>query len=115
MYIEIKDHGLMLSDYFSGMTGVMIPLYVDNNSSVSDIINMLESELNIIWDHVYFTAMNHEYNIDNLENDIDNAIALLKSENADRMHHKPFKNNEFSDDEDDENPMLIITIEFIKK
>ena len=118
MYIEIEEHGLMMTDYFHGTDGVWINIYVNQNSTVKNIIDNLESEINILYDHIQYVAQNHStsfYDDSLLDNMINEEIQKLKEENTDRMEEKPFKNNEFSDDEDDENPMLIITIEFIKK
>ena len=57
--IEIQNHGVMLTDYFSGTAGVMLPLNIDNKMTVSQIIDQLEEEINIVWDHIEYTA---EYN-----------------------------------------------------
>lgn len=117
--IEIVDHGVMLNDYFGGTSGVWINIYLDNKTTVRQIIEQLESEVNMLWDHIEYTA---EYN--GFSGDLDSAInaeiQAIKDENKDKLDkiYMPDLDYCFADMEQDdldstEYPVLILTIEFI--
>ena len=117
--LEIQDRGFMLSDYFSGTSGVMMPLYIDNKTTIGEIIGQLESEINMVWDHIEYTAQYHSFSGD-LESAINNEIAAIKAENKDKLDkiHMPdidFCFDDMNEDElDQEYPVLILTIEFME-
>lgn len=120
MKIEIQDHGVMSSDYFSGTSGVMLPLSIDNTTTVGEIIDQLESEVNMVWEHIEYTA---EYNgfTGDLVKAIDQEIELIKEENKDKMNKilNPdldycFDTESQDDLDRDEYPVLILTIEFME-
>jgi hypothetical protein len=120
MKIEIQDHGVMSSDYFSGTSGVMLPLSIDNKTTVGQVIAQLESEINMVWDHIEYTAERRGYHGD-LEGDIAQEIESIKEENKGKFNqiHNPDLDYCF-DDEDQEDldfneyPVLILTIEFLE-
>lgn len=120
MKIEIQDHGVMLSDYFSGTSGVMLPLTIDNQTTVGEIIDQLESEINMVWDHIKYTA---EYNgfTGDLDQAIDQEIESIKDFNAKKLNqiHNPDLDFNFNTESQDyldfnEYPVLILTIEFLE-
>jgi septation ring formation regulator EzrA len=118
MKIEIQDRGIMLPDYFSGTSGVMLPLSLDNRTTVKEIIDSLEMEINSLWDHIEFVAENHEFD-GNLSESIDFELVKIKEENKHRMDeiHAPTLDFCFSADDDLcflEYPVLILTIEFLE-
>ena len=120
MKIEIQDHGVMSSDYFSGTSGVMLPLSIDNTTTIGEIIDQLESEINLFWDHIEYTAEMHGFDGD-LNSAIDQEIELIKEENKDKMNkiHMPTLDYCFDTESQDdldmgEYPVLILTIEFLE-
>ena len=119
--ITIIDHGIMMSEYFSGTTGVMLPISIDNKTTVGEIIARIEEEINVVWDHIEYTA---EYNgfIGCLETAILSEIIKIKEENAGKLNeiHAPdleFTFDELEDQEWDYNefPVLILSIEFVEE
>ena len=44
--LKIISHGVMLSDYFHGTSGVWINIPLDKRSTYADIIKDLENEIN---------------------------------------------------------------------
>ena len=120
MKLEIIDHGVMLPDYFSGTTGVMLPLSIDKTTTVGQIVAQLESEINAVWDHIEYTAEMHGFDSD-LNSAIDQEIELIKEENKDKMNkiHMPtldycFDTENQEDIDCNEYPVLILTIEFLE-
>ncbi len=117
--LEIQDRGVMHSCYFSGTPGVMLSLYIDNKTTIGEIIGQLESEINMVWDHIEYTAQYHEFSGD-LEKAIDNEIAVIKAENKGKLDKICFPDIDFcfddmsEDDFDQEYPVLILTIEFLE-
>jgi len=111
--IEIVDNGVMLTDYFSGTNGVQINIYFDNETTIKDIIESLENEINLMWDYIEGVAQYHEFT-KNLEESIDECINDIKEENKERMQEIAFPEIELSEDEDCDNPVLILTIEFLQ-
>jgi len=112
--IEIVDNGVMLTDYFHGTSGVWLNIYFDNETTIEDIIESLKSEINMVWDYIEGVAQYHEFT-ENLEESIDECINDIKEENKERMQEIAFPEIELSDDENDENLVLILTIEFFKE
>ena len=117
--LEIQDRGVMHSCYFSGTPGVMLSLYIDNKTTIGEIIGQLGSEINMIWDHIEYTAQYHEFSGD-LEKAIDSEIQAIKTENKGKLDKICFPDIEFcfddmsEDDFDQEYPVLILTIEFME-
>jgi len=115
--IEIVGHGVMLTDYFHGTSGVWINVYINNKTTVSEVIELLRDEINLVWDHVEFTASQHGCNPE----DVWTAITEQIGEMENYVKNKGNGNNIFhynSDldsgeyDEDEEMPVAIFTIEF---
>ena len=116
MKLSINERGTMLSDYFGGTTGVMLPVQVDQNTTVSEVLEELESEINAVWDHIQYTAEYHGFT-----GDLDKAIEyeLLKMRKyiaSNKSGSNVFDSDldySFSDDDDcAEYPVCIFTIEF---
>jgi len=111
--IEIVDNGVMLTDYFHGTSGVWLNIYFDNETTIKDIIESLESEVNMVWDYIEGVAEYHDFT-GNLEESIDECINDIKEENKGRMQEIVFSDIELSEDEDYDDPVLILTIEFLQ-
>lgn len=118
--ITLQDHGFMLSDYFSGTSGVMIPLYIDNQTTVKEIIDMIEQEFIMIGDHIEYTAQYHNFTGD-LDKQLNRIIKNLKKENRERMDDIHMPEIDFNYQEMDEGdsfidcvdyPVLILSLEF---
>ena len=112
--LKIVSHGVMLSDYFSGTSGVWINVPLDKNSTYSDIIKELENEINSVFDYVEYVAESHNFTGD-LSEAIQKEIADIKEFCKDKMDDvfDPSLDFEFTDDSDmDEHPVYIFTIEF---
>ena len=115
--IEIVEHGVMLSDYFSGTSGVMLPLYVDNTTTQPELIDMLESEINMIYDHIEFTSGYHHF-----VGDLDKAIKTEIEKIKDYIKANPkkvcFPGLEFcyadmtKEELEEEQAVFILSIEF---
>lgn len=113
--LEIVSHGVMLSDYFSGTSGVWINVSLDKHSTYADIIRELENEINLVFDHVEYVAESHDFTGD-LSEAIEKEIADIKDYCKDKMDYvfDPSLDFEFSEDDDfQEYPVYIFTIEFI--
>lgn len=54
--LEIAEHGVMLSCFFHGTAGAMLPITVDCNTTVNQIIESLEEEINVVFDHIEYCA-----------------------------------------------------------
>jgi hypothetical protein len=118
---EIIDHGVMLSDYFSGTTGVMLSIYIDNKTTIKEILNAIKEEINIIYDHIYYTTQYHNFR-GNIDLAIDTEIQKMEQDNKNRLNEIAFPDIDFDfdteDDMDDtdymEYPVLILSIEFLQ-
>jgi hypothetical protein len=118
--IEIQDHGVMLNDYFGGTSGVWLNISIDNKTTIGQIIEQLESEINMLWDHIEYTAEYNDFS-GNLESAINSEIQSIKDQNKDKMNciHKPDLEFDFNTETQDnldclEYPVLILTIEFLE-
>lgn len=119
--IKIIDHGILLSDYFSGTSGVMMPIPLDNTTTIGEIIEKIEEEINLVWDHIEYTAEGHNF-VGCLETAVLAEIIKIKEENAGKLYeiHAPdlyFNFNELEESELDcnEYPVLILSIEFMEE
>lgn len=116
--LMLVGHGVMLSDYFSGTSGVWINVSLDKNSTYADIIKELENEINSVFDHIEYTAESNDFT-GNLSEEIEKELANIKEFCNDKMHDvfDPSLDFEFSNDDDDfqEYPVYIFTIEFIEE
>jgi len=78
--LEIVEHGVMLSQYFSGTSGVMLSIPVDRETTPHEILTELENEIDLLWDHVSYTAEFHGLtDSDDLQRQIDDQIAEMRS------------------------------------
>ena len=117
--IEIQYHGVMLPDYFSGTSGVMLSIYFDSTTKNQDIIDQIKDELNAIWDHVEYTAQYHGVtDMEGLESVIDQAILELEKQNDMDLIFYPnfareFECEDFSE-QDYDCPVAIFSIEFLE-
>lgn len=118
--LEIQGHGVMLSDYFCGTRGVMLSISIDNKTTVKQVIEAIESEINELWDHITYTAEYHGFS-DDLDEAINAEIEKIKEFNANRLNEicdpaLDFDFNELDLDysEFQEYPVLILTIEFLE-
>jgi len=118
--ITIEDHGIMLRDYFHGTRGVMMPVSVDNKTTVKEVLQAIEEEINIIYDHIYYTAQYHNFR-GNIDLAIDNELQDMVEFNKNRLNTIAFPDLDFDFDtesQDDmdymEYPVLILSIEFLQ-
>ena len=118
--LEIQERGIMMVDYFSGTPGVMLPLYIDKNTTCKEVLDMLDDEIDMVWEHIEYVAGDHEYPLGDLEFKIAEQMAGMSDYvmKAGKMN-LPFNSDlDFSfeelDDNDncDETPVAIFTIEF---
>ena len=112
--LRIVSHGVMLSDYFQGTSGVWLNISLDNHSTYADIIGELENEINLVFDHIEYTAELNNFTGD-LSEAIEKEITDIKEYCRDKMDDifDPYLDFEFTDDSDmDEHPVYIFTIEF---
>ena len=117
--LEIREQGVMLSDYFHGTSGVWLNIHVDNTTTLKQVIEYLEIEINSVYDHIQYTAEHHNFNIDLIEDQIENQILIMK-QNIKNKQDQIYKSDLdfcFDDMQDDmqEYPVAIFTIEFIEE
>lgn len=115
--LQIQDHGIMCSSYFSGTSGVWINISLDKNTTVKEIIEQLESEINQTWENIEFSAEANEFEGD-LESSIEEELKKIREENKDKMDQVHNPDLEFSFEEEFDEytdfPVLILTIEFLE-
>ena len=119
MELTIEERGTMLSDYFCGTPGIMLPLSIDKNTTVNEVLSQLEDEINQVWEHIEGTAQYHGFPVDTLEYCIDEQIAIMSDYVMTKgSGDKPYNADldfTFSDiGEDEETPVAIFTIEFME-
>ena len=120
--LKIQDHGTMLTDYFQGTSGVWLNVSVDNKTTLKEVIDGLEEEINMVYDHIEFTAENHEFQGD-LGKAIDAEIKTMREyiKGREAVIYNPDLDYCFDDlGDDDENdscdfPVAIFTIEFTEE
>lgn len=114
MNIAIREHGIMMPDYFHGTSGVWLNIYVNDDTTVSDVLEELESEIGMLWDHITFVAEQNGWKGEDAIILIDERVAELRERVAEKGNGLSLyaKDVEFSDDEYEENPVAIFTIEF---
>lgn len=113
MKIKIIEHGVMLSCYFSGTSGVMLSLYITPKTTIKELLNMIESEISILYEHIDYTFNYPDANVttDVIDQAIDNCIADLRSHNIKDDNVIYCSDFEYSESEYDENPAAIFTLE----
>jgi hypothetical protein len=116
--ITLQDHGVMMSDYFSGTSGVMISVSIDNKTTIEQVIQSIEQEFNMVFDHIQYTAQYHNF-IGDIDKQLDQIISDLKKENKDKMQDivKPdldfcFETESQEDIDFQEYPVYILSLEF---
>ncbi|GAG94057.1 unnamed protein product, partial [marine sediment metagenome] len=77
--LKIEERGTMLTDYFCGTPGVILPIYIDNKTTCKTVLDNLEEEINLVWDHIEYTAEYHDFPIDKLEYYIAEQIAEMSN------------------------------------
>lgn len=114
--LSIDARGVMLSCYFDGTAGVMLVVCLDQNTTVNEVLEGLESEIQTMWESIEFCAEAQEYT-----GDLAEALKAQLDEMRDHIAttgngEKPFhKDLDYSfDDEDlgDELPVAIFSVEF---
>ncbi len=119
--LKIEQRGTMLVDYFSGTPGVMLSVSVDNKTTIKEVLDRLEDEINSIWDHIEYTAEYHGFDTKTLEYYIDEQIAEMSNYvmtqgtmNSIFNPDLDFCFDDLSDDDWDfmDLPVAIFTIEF---
>jgi hypothetical protein len=119
--IEIQEHGVMMSEYFHGTSGVWLDVYVDNTTTLNEVMQELRNEIEVLWDHIEYTAQYHDFEGD-LEEQIEECLKKMNDYIADRKEqiYKPdldFCYDDLSENEMDMNeyPVAIFTIEFTEE
>lgn len=114
--LTINTHGCMLTDYFSGTTGVMVTVFVCKESTVKDLIENFENEINMIFDHICFVGEKYNFSEEEITEQLKEKTNELKEENKKNMNNKPYKDIlDFTIDdmiETQEYPVFIFTIDF---
>ena len=115
MRLEIQEHGTMMNCYFHGTSGVWLNIYCDKNTTKGEALQMLKDEINMVWDHVEYTAEYHNFTGD-LGTSIDNELSAM--EEYIKGHEQdilcPDLDFDFETlEEDEETPVTIFTIEFL--
>jgi len=120
--LEIQEHGTMLSDYFHGTSGVMLSINIDKKSTCKDVLDMIEDEINMIWDHIEYVAKYHGYDTSILEYHIEAEQAKMANYVMNKGDmNKPFNPDldfdfdEMPEDDFEELPVAIFSIEFIEE
>lgn len=118
MRLEIQEHGTMLTDYFSGTSGVMLPINIDRKTTKEEVLDMLKDEIDMLWDHIEFTAEYHGFKLKDLEYCIDRELATMEDYVRDEEQRNNFVDPEldftFDEELEIELPVFIFTIEFLK-
>lgn len=109
--IEIVEHGLMMSDYFQGTNGVWLNIYPDHETTKGEALEMLDDEINVLYDHIEYTAEYNEFS-GNLWEQIDDEIKRMKEYIKGKENELLCPGIGLSEDEDSEQPVYIFTIEF---
>jgi len=124
--IEIQEHGVMLTDYFHGTRGVQLNVYINGESTVKDVLDDLQSEINSLYDHIEYTAENHGFTIDETKEMIDKEMEKMldyinNKGNGNKIYAPDFDADNECDEcdgegcdscEDMEKAVAIFTIEF---
>ena len=115
--IEIAERGVMFTDYFGGTSGVMLPISVDNKTTLGEIVDSIEYEIGNVSEHVDYTAEYHNFQGD-LWTSIYDEIKRMREyiHGREDMPYDSTLDFSFPDHEnlDDEYPMAIFTIEFME-
>lgn len=112
--LKIVSHGVMLSDYFQGTSGVWLNAQLDKHSTYADIIKELENEINSVFDHVEYVAESNDFT-GNLSEEIEKELANIKEFCKDKMDDifDPSLDFEFTENDNIQDyPVYIFTIEF---
>ena len=118
--LEIQERGTMMSEYFSGTPGIMLPISIDKNTTCKEVLDMLDDEINMVWEHIEYVADGHGFPLGDLEKSIQDEIDIMKEYvTKEGKMNLPFNSDlDFSfeelDDADNygETPVAIFTIEF---
>jgi len=109
----IQERGVMLTDYFCGTSGVMLPVSIDRLTTLGEVVDSLEQEISSVWDHCDYVAEFHDC-LD-WEAQVKEEIADIKERVKGRGGeiYSPDLEFTFDDlDECDEVAVAIFTIEF---
>ena len=111
--LTIQERGTMLHCYFQGTSGIELPISIDNKTTLHEIVELLQDEIYMVWDHIYYTAEYHKFKGD-LETAINNELTKIKTFIKDKKDkiYNPNLNFNFDEDEFEEYPVAIFTIEF---
>ena len=120
MKLKIQERGTMLSDYFTGTSGVMLPINIDKNTTCQEVLDILKNEIDIVWEHVMYTAEYHEYPTDTLEKAIAEQITemelyIMVNNKMEKAFNPDldYTFDEIGEDEFCDLPVAIFTIEFM--
>ena len=78
--LKLVEYGPMFPDYYQGSTGATIVVPVDNTTTLKELVELIEDEINQIWDHIEYTFPDNP----RLENDINQLIDDLYTQIAGR-------------------------------
>ena len=98
--IELQDRGYGLTDYFSGTSGVFLPIAIDKNTTVKDLIDGIESEINMVFDHFEYTFQ--DIPSDALDKQLTAIVKKCRDKNKDNLDAIAVKDIDYTfDDLDD--------------
>lgn len=119
--LEILEHGLMMSDYFHGTSGVWLNIYPTPETTKKEAIEMIESEIDLLYDHIEYTAKYHNWvndiwcGKDALFSQIVNEIKEMKEYIQGKEDELLCPDMDYDEDEFAINPVYIFTIEFTEE
>ena len=82
--IELQDHGYGMVDYFHGTTGVFLPIPIDNKTTVKQLIDEIENEINLIFDHFEYTFSDIPSDI--LDKQLNDIVKICREKNKDNLN-----------------------------
>ena len=106
--IELQDRGHGLTDYFNGTSGVFLPISVDCKTTVKQVIDEMEREINAIFDHFQYTFEDIPQDI--LSKQLDDIIELCRERNKDNLEEIAIPDLDYNFDDielEDENFVCI--------
>jgi hypothetical protein len=105
--IVLNYHGVMLTDYFHGTSGVMLSIHITPETTHGEVLDMLKDETEYYWDMID--------SLDPLNKDLDDEVDDKIKEMRDYCEQLGSINEplcpDMDYDEDDENACAIFSIE----
>lgn len=116
MELQLINHGIMLPYYFQGTSGISLYVSIDQKTTIAEMIQELDNNINLFWDHIEYVASICEFPQYLLEPKIEQLIQDLKASNKENLNNFVAPELDFTFDDqncDDIYPVIIFSIEFI--